>query len=115
MTNDFQEAAVLASRMHGAGWVPETNDEKSGGWRWRVRNGMLAVYPKTSPSRGTRYQCLLSWQHDEDDGGAGFWFDETVYDDPNEAVRQQLVVARRFVQRVDQVVSALEAVVSSGG
>lgn len=92
-------AKACLRRMKTGGWKIRVWRNIS--WYWELRCGNLTV------NRGVvGYNCYL--RTNEGLGGASFWHDHQTYQDPNEAVREQLKKARKFVREVRGVVEDVE-------
>lgn len=109
------EGEKLLNMMHGEGWTLRVWENM--GWCYSVENDGVSVH---SPyyKNGNKYYSVLLSARGNNGCGDMFWTpnsnpryndpDYKEFTDPNEAVRHQLQIARRFVNNVENVVSNLE-------
>lgn len=69
------------------------------GWHYKAFYGYLSVFP----SYGGGYLAMLSTKRGASHS-PGFWNDKNSYDDPNEAIEEQIKVACEFVGRLSKII-----------
>jgi len=75
---------------------------ENAGWHCMLYRGTLQI---CTTNGGPPYSCLLGYDISEAPpmGGAAIWLDHYSGSDPNEAVKQQLKIARQVHRRIERV------------
>lgn len=94
----------LLEMMEGDGW--ELIVSENLGWHYSVSNKYISIFPCLYDNK-ERYTCLMSALPDRHWGEA-FWTTQEVFDDPNDAVKHQIKVAREFVNKCLDAVQHVE-------
>jgi hypothetical protein len=92
----------LLAKMKGTGWQLRVWENL--GWHYEVHNCVGDREVSVRVHYG-KYSVLFGHN-----GGEIFWTERKSYDDPNEAVRQQLKLARKFVDDLNVEVTKAEKV-----
>jgi hypothetical protein len=106
-----RKGEALLKKLKGEGW--ELNVWENGGWHYSAQNGPLTVHASSYRIGPTTYWCLLSEEFERYPvGGAPFWTarGNPSFEDPNDAVRQQVKIARQFVKKVTKIVNQVAAI-----
>jgi len=96
-------AEELLASLDGEGWKLDIWENL--GWHYAVYNGPLTVHG--SPGH---WYCLLS-RTEIRGGGALYWTDDAHFKNPNDAVRHQLDLVRKFTANCVAVQQHLETLV----
>jgi hypothetical protein len=95
------KVAELIAKLDGEGWKARV--WQNFGWHYEARLGFLQVYPTIDGE----FHVLLGLR--DAGGGQMFWTTEGAsFKDPNDAVRNQLEIAREFLAKATAVVELVE-------
>lgn len=100
-----KRAAALKRRVKGKGWTVIIHENL--GWHFCLHLGGLSLYEHRSMFDKPSYSTLLSDMGGHG-GGAQQFYTRQHFKDPNQAVRNQLVLARRWTDNVNKIVEAVE-------
>jgi hypothetical protein len=111
--NSMEEATKQGEKVRDALAKPEKWELKvwknHGSWHWALNSGKLRLHSSYNAAyrdHPTRYSCLLG-DSEKSGGGSYLWYDQTWYDDPQEAVDAQAKLAR---ERLDVITGIVEHV-----
>lgn len=94
-------ARALVARL-GKGWHAHVWENL--GWHYTVRRGPLQLSVSKYGKKPT-YSCMLSDEPSGAVGGSMIWLDTRHYATPEAAVRGQLLLAQRTVNKLQRVVA----------
>jgi hypothetical protein len=102
--NTKQEAEQAAfktlSRMKTKGWAIHVHQNL--GWFYCLKNKTLNLYEMSG-----NFHCLLS-EGTYENTGAVYWTTNNAFEDPNDAVEDQMNVAKAFADKINGVIQNLE-------
>ena len=99
-----EAAAELRDRMEGREWKVHVW-ENARQYFYRVYNGGLSVQPSGT---GGTYYTLFSVDG-QNNHGETFWKNALCFNDPNDAVKAQLQVAKKFVESCSVAISEVKS------
>lgn len=101
-----ESARNLLKRMRGKGWEYKVWEDE-GWYYYMVFVGPLSVHPYGDEEvKGEKYQCLCEESLKKSE--RGIIKDYEWYTDPNQAVEQQIKIAREYVDKLNSVVKYVE-------
>lgn len=113
----LEQASERAVEVHATMTKPELWDVKvwknHGLWHWSLKAGALTLYESYSAAyndQPIRFSCLMG-DHSGGTGSSTIWYDQTWYDNPNEAVEAQVKLARERLNILTRIVEHVEALV----
>lgn len=113
--NTMQDATKEAVAVQSKLAKPDLWDVKvwknHGTWHWQLKSGALTMHSSYNAAyrqHPVRYSCLLG-DHEDSAGGSPLWYDQTWYDDPNEAVEVQAKLARKRLDVITGIVEHVES------
>jgi hypothetical protein len=96
-----QAALKTLSRMKTKGWSIRTHQNT--GWFYNLNNKTLYL----SEGFDGSFHCLLSSGRYPNSGEA-YWTTNNAFEDPNDAVEDQMNVAKAFADKINGVIQNLE-------
>jgi hypothetical protein len=94
---------LLLSKLTGVGWQLRVWSNDTLNWHFSVMNRFITVYQE-----GKRYHAFLTIEEAHPGGGEVYWSDNRFFDDPNEAVADQMQRARAYLNKMRRAIEYVE-------